>query len=277
MERPLPPDSPFLAHHIDPYYWHFPDNWPVEGLRWYGLCYFLIFVSGILWVKKAARRVGLAFSYKDASNLVCATALGGLLGGRVGYFLLYAPADFWGKPLQILRFWEGGLSAHAGFLGGVVGLYVYAKKQNLPLLPALDLVAAIAPWGIFLGRVGNFLNGELYGTTSTLPWALHFFSPSGWTGPSHPSQLYEALLEGLLLLIYGQIRLWAFQAPRSGRLFGELLLGYSLLRIFCEIFRMADAPLILGLTRGTFYSILLFLSGTLFLWQLKQHHARGPS
>jgi phosphatidylglycerol---prolipoprotein diacylglyceryl transferase len=188
---------------------------------------------------------------------------GVILGGRLGYFLLYQPEVFRTDPLMLVRVWEGGMASHGGFAGVVVALWWFTRRREPGLLRTADLIVTVAPVGLFFGRMANFINGELWGKLATVPWAVNFKHTGGGDFPRHPSQLYEAGLEGLLLFAYMQWRFWRGGAARRqpGRLAGEFLIAYALLRALGELFREPDAGLILGLSRGTFYSLFLILAG----------------
>ncbi|MDI1320210.1 MAG: prolipoprotein diacylglyceryl transferase, partial [bacterium] len=166
-------------------------------------------------------------------------------------------------PLMLVRVWEGGMASHGGFAGVVVALWWFTRKRELSMLQAGDLIVTVAPLGLFFGRVANFINGELWGKVAVVPWAVNFKNTGGGNFPRHPSQLYEAGLEGLLLFAYMQVRFWRGSAARlqPGRLAGEFLIAYALLRAVGETFREPDAGLILGLSRGTFYSLFLIVAG----------------
>jgi phosphatidylglycerol:prolipoprotein diacylglycerol transferase len=183
-------------------------------------------------------------------------------------------------PTEIFAIWHGGMSFHGGLIGVAVATAYYVRKKNLDFWRLSDVVVPAAPFGLLLGRLGNFINGELWGKPTRVPWAVIFpksqepGTPLHLILPRHPSQLYEAALEGALLLIYMQWRFWRSDtvAKHPGRLAGEFLLGYALVRIFCEFFREPDndVTLILGLSRGTFYSLFMIVAGlVLVLWPSK--------
>jgi phosphatidylglycerol:prolipoprotein diacylglycerol transferase len=200
---------------------------------------------------------------------VLAVVVGTILGGRLGYFVFYQPHIFTNDPLALIRVWEGGMASHGAFLGIAVALAFYARRKKVSFLHLGDLIVSTAPIGLFFGRVANFINGELWGKPTRVPWAI-IFPHSAEPGmplhlilPRHPSQLYEAACEGVLLLAFAQWRFWKTDVAQRqpGRLAGEFLIGYALVRMFCELFREPDAGLILGLSRGTFYSIFLIAGG----------------
>jgi phosphatidylglycerol:prolipoprotein diacylglycerol transferase len=170
------------------------------------------------------------------------------------------------------------MASHGGFVGVLLALIWYARKQKCGLLELSDVVVTLAPLGLMLGRIANFINGELWGRVTTVSWAVIFpDSPKNYSvalqkygaEPRHPSQLYEAVLEGGLMLAYVQWRFWCTR-PSAGQLSGEFLIGYGIVRILGEMFREPDADLIFGLSRGQFYSIFMILAGTLTIWIVKR-------
>ena len=228
-------------------------------VRWYGLAY----LAGILigWLLLSRPRVRGTWSTEQVADLVFYTTLGVLVGGRVGSVLFYNTAVLWQEPLRILRIWEGGMSFHGGLLGVIVGLLWFCRRHGYTLQETADRLAPVVPVGLGLGRLGNFINGELWGTPSTLPWAMVF--PHVDTLPRHPSQIYEFLLEGVLLLIILQ---WYASRPRlPWTCSGLFLLGYGCCRFLVEYTRAPDAHigyLAWGwLTMGQLLSVPLLLAG----------------
>ena len=210
-----------------------------------------------------------------------AVVIGVMLGGRLGYFLLYSPATFLREPLAVLRVWEGGMSSHGGFAGVCLALVWLVRKHKLAWQSTADILVTLAPPGLFLGRVANFINGELWGRVAYVPWAVIFpkSAPDGTPvteiPPRHPSQFYEALLEGLFLTIYTQLRFWRSPVTREkpGQLAGEFLILYAGVRAVGEVFREPDASLLFGFSRGTFYSLFLGVGGlTLFATSCRKPH-----
>lgn len=256
------------VHDLSPFLIQFGDN---VGIRYYGLAYVIGFVA-CGWLLSRYHRAGRGALNLNASiDLVFAIVIGTLLGGRLGYFLFYRFDVLRHDPMELLRVWEGGMASHGAFIGVTLSLWWFARSREVPMLHLADLVASTAPVGLFFGRVANFINGELWGRISEVPWAVIFpeSAPPGTKAlliaPRHPSQLYEAATEGLLLFALMQWRLWKTDVvTRSpGRLAGEFLIGYALVRIFCEQFREPDlgVALIFGLSRGTFYSFFLIAGG----------------
>ncbi len=289
---PLPPEAAqYFVAQFDPFVVKFPAGWVLPGIRWYGLAYvagFLI-ASWLMWLY--ARKNRLSLDADQRSTLLMTLVLGVLLGGRVGYYLFYVilgdpvrQAEFFAHPLMIFRVWEGGMASHGAFIGGILGMWWYARADKISFLALGDVVATLAPPGVMIGRLANFVNGELWGKkpVSHVPWAMIFPKRDGdvivgWTEPRHPSQLYEAATEGLLLLIYTQWRWWNSAKPGQpgalppGQLAGEYLIGYALVRIFCEQFREPDAGLLLGLSRGSFFSLFMVaLGATIIIWSRKR-------
>jgi phosphatidylglycerol:prolipoprotein diacylglycerol transferase len=257
------------VHDLDPFLVRFTDT---IGVRYYGLAYLAGFAIA-WWALRFYGRRGLTKLDADqAGDLMTALIIGVLVGGRLGYFAFYQPAEVLRDPLVLLRIMDGGMASHGGFIGVALALWWCARRFRLPFLHISDLVVSVAPVGIFFGRVANFINGELWGRPSNVPWAVIF--PESRPGmpveliePRHPSQVYAALLEGLALFALMQWLLWKTpwlqRAP--GRITGVFLLGYAAMRAVSETFREPDAGLIFGLTRGTFYSIFLVLAGLVLI------------
>ncbi|MDR0728417.1 MAG: prolipoprotein diacylglyceryl transferase [Puniceicoccales bacterium] len=270
------------VHRIDPFALRFPFPCFLEGIRWYGLAYVLGFLAAYLFFLLCTRRDRLSLSGRDRESLLLALGLGILVGGRVGYVLLYDFAFWRREPLWIFQFWNGGMSFHGAVTGAGLALALLARRKHLPLLPLADAVCAIAPLGIFFGRIANFINGELWGKITGVPWAIRFpqsvapATPIAAIPPRHPSQLYEAVLEGGLLLLMLQRRFWKYPARPRGRLTADFLCLYALLRTFAEIFREPDAPLWGPFSRGQVLSLGLGILGIgLRLWV--GGPGRGPS
>jgi len=259
------------VHDLDPFLVRFPEGWPLGGIRWYGLAYIGGFAIALGLLRAYWRRGLSPLGPEEQMSLMTWGVVGVLLGGRLGYVLLYQFGGFLEDPLLLLRVWEGGMASHGGFAGVAVALLLFARQKGLSPRRLADVVCTLVPPGILLGRVANFINGELWGKPSEVPWAVVFpgsappGTPLELIAPRHPSQLYEAALEGALLLAYTQWRFWRGrpQAGHPGQLTGEFLLLYAGVRIIGEIFREPDAgvSLILGLSRGQFYSLFLMAGG----------------
>ncbi len=230
------------------------------AIRWYGLMYLLGFVGGLFMVRHVARLRNLALDKQGISDLLFYAVVGVILGGRVGYTLFYNAQYYLRHPLEILYVWEGGMSFHGGLIGVVIALIVFCRRKNLPLLLIGDLVVVAAPIGLGLGRLGNFINGELWGRVTDAPWGMIF--PTAGPLPRHPSQLYEAFLEGLILLIV--MYLLHRAKPPIGVPVFVFLLGYGLFRFLVEFFRQPDSQLGFlwgGATMGQLLCIPMILIG----------------
>jgi len=254
----------YWEHTPHPFLIRFSENF---GIRYYGLAYLAGF-AGAAWLLHRYHRAGRSpLGFGALSDLLTYLVAGVLLGGRLGFFLLYQPHTLWEHPASLLRVWEGGMASHGGFVGVILALVIYARRQQLPFFQLSDLVVSVVPLGLGLGRLANFVNGELWGKVSSVSWSVIFEQTGGGRFPRHPSQLYEAALEGFLLLGLMQWRFWRSAAVRlhPGRLSGEFLLAYAMARMVCEQFREPDAALILGLSRGAFYSLFLAAGGLVLI------------
>jgi phosphatidylglycerol:prolipoprotein diacylglycerol transferase len=263
------------------------------ALRWYALAY----IGGILigWrlvvgLLRAPRlwRDGPPMTEQQLESLLTWIILGVVLGGRLGFVLFYQPGYYLANPSQILRVWEGGMSFHGGFLGVVIAAWAYCRQQGIPMLPTADALAVATPPGLFLGRLSNFINAELWGRPTTLPWGVAFPGEAAQTCEGivgicarHPSQLYEAALEGLFL---GLVLVWLVRRrgwlKRPGQTAGLFFAGYGLARFFVEFFRQADAQYIgpdnplghvvqfgpAGLSMGQLLSLPMILGGLALIW-----------
>ncbi|MEX2045136.1 MAG: prolipoprotein diacylglyceryl transferase [Opitutus sp.] len=263
------------VHDLSPFLIRFGDSF---GIRYYGLSYVLGFVSAIWLLRRYARAGRSQVAGDRVLDLMVAVIAGVVIGGRLGYFILYQPRVMMHDPLALLRLWEGGMASHGGFVGVALALAWFARTNRIPFRHVSDLMVSTAPAGFFLGRVANFINGELWGKVTNVTWAVIFpqSAPPGTPAiliqPRHPSQLYQAALEGLVLLALVQWRFWRSDIVRTqpGRLSGEFLIAYALLRIVGEVFREPDAPLLAGVSRGMFYSAFLIAAGLgLIAWSRK--------
>jgi phosphatidylglycerol---prolipoprotein diacylglyceryl transferase len=241
------------------------------AIRWYALAYIAGILAGWYYARIiiATKRFwgGPApFTVTDFDDFIVWITLGIIVGGRVGYVLFYNLAHFATHPLEVFSLWTGGMSFHGGIIGCIIVTVVFALRRGIPFLSLGDVTLAVCPIGLFLGRLANFINGELWGRPTDVPWAMVF--PSGGPYPRHPSQLYEATLEGLVLLILLglMVRLGALKRP--GLITGTFAICYGVVRIFCEFFREPDAQLGFlwgGLTMGMLLSIPLILAGLVTL------------
>ena len=252
---PFPAFDPVLVH-IGPF-----------ALRWYALAYITGILLGWLYARAIIRAERLwggpaPMTVADFDDFVLWATLGVILGGRIGYVLFYNPAHFAANPVEIVQLWKGGMSFHGGFLGCVLAVVLFARHRGISILSLGDLTCAAGTIGIFLGRIANFINGELWGRTTDVPWAMIF--PSGGPLPRHPSQLYEAALEGLLLFVVLTALIRAGALKRPGFILGAFAFGYGIARSICELFREPDAQLGFlwgGLTMGMLLSVPLIIAG----------------
>lgn len=235
------------------------------AVHWYGLMYLLGFMLAWSLAHWRVKHYHLPWTSEQISDFIFYAAFGVILGGRIGYMLFYAPSQWLAHPLSVFKIWEGGMSFHGGLIGVLIALCYFAKKSHKSFLEVTDFVAPLTPLGLAAGRMGNFINGELWGRVTDVPWAMIF--PSADDAPRHPSQLYELGLEGLLLFIV----IWCYassERPR-GRVTALSLMVYALCRITVEFFREPDPQW--GylawnwLTMGQLLSVPMFVIG-LWLW-----------
>ena len=235
------------------------------ALRWYSLAYIGAILGGWWYLLRLLDSPGAPAARRHVDSFITWITLGIILGGRMGYVVFYEPAKFLANPIDILKIWEGGMSFHGGLIGVVIAEWGFCRVHNLNLLRFADYVALCIPFGEFSVRVANFINGELWGRVTTLPWGVIF--PTGGPLPRHPSQLYEALLEGPLLFA---ILWYLFHKTdaryRPGLLAGTFLLGYGLVRFAVEFVREPDAQLVefaanTGLHMGQWLSLPLVVVG----------------
>ena len=265
--------SEYWIHDLSPFLWEFPgsySNWGPGGIRWYGIAYLLGFIIAGVNLRIAWKKGRSPYDPEQVMNLMTFQILGVLIGGRIGYVLLYQTSKFWQDPLVLLRVWEGGMASHGGFVGVCIATLWYARQSKQSPYPIGDLIVSIVAPGLLFGRIANFINGELWGRTTEVSWGVLFPNAPGFalSVARHPSQIYAAILEGLLPFIYIQWRFWKSDTPSRfpGQLTGEFLLIYSAGRILNELYREPDASLIAGMSRGQFYSIFLALGGILLIY-----------
>ena len=256
------------------------------SLRWYALAYLAGLIIGwrlvVLLMRRPALWGGAAPMRPElVDDLLTWIILGVIVGGRLGFVLFYEPAYYLANPLDIPKVWLGGMSFHGGFAGVIVAAYLYARRHGIPPLRLADALAVVAPIGLFFGRIANFINAELWGRPTDLPWGVIF---PGDTFARHPSQLYEAGLEGLMLglILWALVRAGGLMRP--GLAFGVFLLGYGLSRMFVELFRVADAQFITpdnplghviggpvwGLSMGQVLSLPMVLIGLFFILRARR-------
>lgn len=254
------------------------------AIRWYALAYIAGILLGwwyvlqLLRMERLWRRPahnGLApATANDIGDLLVWVTLGIVLGGRLGfvlfYGLIYAPEYFIENPLRIFFSWEGGMSFHGGMIGVILAIVLFCRSRQINMVRLGDLIAAATPIGIFFGRLANFVNGELWGKVSNVPWAMVFPDPRAGPDPRHPSQLYEAALEGLLLFIVLRLMITRWHAlDRPGLVIAVFMIGYGSGRAFAEIFRDSEAWLFYpnsGFTMGMLLSVPMWAVGLFFLW-----------
>jgi phosphatidylglycerol---prolipoprotein diacylglyceryl transferase len=256
------------------------------AVRWYGLMYLIAFVLfmvvGRLQIARRAHVNSAGWTGERIDDLLFYGVLGVILGGRLGYVLFYKPGYYLSHPLEILAVWQGGMAFHGGFLGVLVAMWLWGRKHQLHWLTVTDFIAPLVPLGLAAGRMGNFINGELWGraagtlTNPSVPWAM-IFPQAGDNVPRHPSQLYQFALEGLALFVV----LWLFSAkPRPmGRVSAVFLIGYGALRFIAEFGREPDAFLGLlagGFSMGQWLSLPMVAAGV-WMWVWARKYAPKPA
>ena len=211
------------------------------SLKWYGVAYVVSILIGWRYILIISKNTTI-ISKKNIDDLVIWVAIGIIVGGRLGYSLFYQPSEHFQNPLKILEIWNGGMSFHGGLLGVIISIIIFSKTRKINVLYISDMLAVVTPIGLFFGRLTNFINDELWGRVTTVPWAIEF--PSGGYLPRHPSQIYEALLEGLTLYCILAL-LWHLTDIRKkpGVITGIFIAGYCFMRIFVEFFRQPDSYL----------------------------------
>lgn len=245
-------------------------------IRWYALAYVAAFVIGYWLFCRLMHRADsvVSLSKKQMDDLLTAIIIGVIVGGRLGYVLFYDLGYFLSHPLQILAVWHGGMSFHGGLIGVILATFIYGRCQSVSAWKILDLLAVVAPIGLFFGRIANFINREVMGRPTDVPWAVVF---NGDTPiPRHPSPLYEATTEGVLLfaIMYCLYRYTSLK-KRPGALAGIMGMGYAVFRMCCEIFRAPDAQIGFltswGLTMGQLLSLIMFFAGgAIFIFAIRK-------
>ena len=240
-------------------------------IRWYSLAYIVGIFGGYWLVKRMLRRAGAPMSEQHVDDLLFWAMLGVIVGGRLGYVLFYNLKDYLADPVGIFRLWGGGMSFHGGVIGVTLACLYIARKNKLNFLRVCDYVACVYPFGHLLGRLANFVNGELWGRASDVSWAM-IFPASETMIARHPSQLYQAAIEGALLLAIVSYAFWRTDARYfPGRLVGLFTLGMGVARFFIEYFREPDSQLLwlqvdTGLSMGQWLTIPMILLGAWLMW-----------
>jgi phosphatidylglycerol:prolipoprotein diacylglycerol transferase len=262
---PFPAIDPVLVH-VGPL-----------AIRWYALAYIFGILLGWVYARAIIRNGSLwggkaPLTVEQFDDFVLWVTLGIILGGRIGYVLFYNLPFFAAHPLQVFQLWNGGMSFHGGFTGCVIAVVLFARSRGIPVFSLGDITCAVGPIGLFLGRIANFINGELWGRPTDVPWAMVF--PNGGPIPRHPSQLYEAALEGLALLAVLAVLIRLGALRQRGIIVGSFAVFYAIARSTCELFREPDVQLGFlwgGTTMGMLLSIPLFLFGVaLIVWARRQ-------
>lgn len=241
------------------------------GIHWYGLMYVMAFVSAWWLARLQTKRQHRDWNYEQIEDLLFYGGLGVILGGRIGYVLFYAFPDFIHNPLMVVKVWQGGMSFHGGLLGVLLAMGLFNRKYKKGFFNIVDFVAPLIPMGLGFGRLGNFINGELWGKPTDLPWGMVF--PAAGNLPRHPNPLYEALLEGVVLFII----MWWFTAKPRPRMAATAVfaLGYGTFRFLVEFVRVPDAQL--GylawgwLTMGQVLSLPLILTGLILFFIIRKN------
>lgn len=264
------PQTSHWVHDLSPFLIQFSEKF---GIRYYGLAYVLGFVVAG-WLMHRYAKAGRSLIKGEAiTDLMTYIVVGVLVGGRLGYYLLYEGGALLRDPLVLVKVWDGGMASHGGFVGVVLAVWWWARKRGIAWLHAGDIIASTAALGLFFGRIANFINGELWGKISQFKYAVIFpasmppGTPIDHIPPRHASQLYQAALEGALLFAFIQWRFWKTDYVRThpGRIAGEFFIAYAILRMIGEHFREPDASLFFGISRGAFYSIFLIVAGIVLI------------
>jgi phosphatidylglycerol:prolipoprotein diacylglycerol transferase len=248
------------------------------AIRWYALAYIAGLVIGWRYCLALAGRPPHLVRRQDIDDFLVWATLGVVLGGRIGYVLFYNPGYYFAHPPQAFYVWHGGMSFHGGALGVTVAILLFTRSRRIGIFAFSDIIAEAIPIGLFFGRIANFINGELFGRPSSVPWAMVF--PNGGPVPRHPSQLYEAFCEGILLFLLLFFAEWRGARRSPGLVTGLFLVGYAVARMSGELFRQPDPQLgylIFGATMGQLLSIPVLIAGiVIILWARRRPRPSTP-
>ena len=248
------------------------------AIRWYALAYIVGLLVGwryCIWLSSRPPRL---VTRQDVDDFLVWATLGVVLGGRIGYVLFYNLPYYSQHPVEALYLWHGGMSFHGGALGVILAILLFTRARSIPALAFSDIICAAVPIGLFFGRIANFINGELFGRVTDVPWAMVF--PNGGPVPRHPSQLYEAFCEGILLFLLLFLAERHGSRWRPGVISGLFLAGYAVARMSGELFRQPDAQLgflVFGMTMGQLLSIPLLVAGIALILWARRHPAGAPT
>ena len=255
------------------------------AIRWYALAYIVGIVLGWIYARSLVKKERLwggpaPITLPQLDDFILWVTIGIIVGGRTGYVLFYNLAFFIQHPAEIFELWKGGMSFHGGFLGCVAAVMVFARRNNIPILSLGDITTAVAPIGLLLGRLANFINSELWGRPAdpSLPWSMVF--PNGGPEPRHPSQLYEAGLEGILLFVVLAVMIRMGALKRPGLILGSFIALYGVARITGELFREPDPQLGFlwgGLTMGMLLSVPMIIVGIIIIVAAMRRKAPSPA
>jgi phosphatidylglycerol:prolipoprotein diacylglycerol transferase len=248
------------------------------AVRWYALAYIVGLLAGwryCIWLSSRPPRL---VARQDVDDFLVWATLGVVLGGRIGYVLFYNLPYYSQHPVEALYLWHGGMSFHGGALGVILAILLFTRARRIPAFAFADIICAAVPIGLFFGRIANFINGELFGRQTDVPWAMVF--PNGGPVPRHPSQLYEAFCEGILLFLLLFLAEQRGARWRPGVISGLFLAGYAVARMSGELFRQPDAQLgflVFGTTMGQLLSLPLLLAGIVLILWARRHPAEAPA
>ena len=248
------------------------------GIRWYAVAYLVGLLAGWYLLRREADHKQSPLHPQTVDILINYVLFGVIIGGRLGYILFYNSAYYLAHPLAMLRIWEGGMAFHGALLGVAIAVLIMAKRHQVPFFVLTDRIAMVVPIGLFFGRLSNFINGELYGRVTALPWAMVFPNSDGQ--PRHPSQLYEAGLEGLLLGVIMLVLWRRGWLQQHGRVTGVLLAGYGVARSMIEFVREPDAQIGLlfgSVSMGQFLSVPMIIIGAYLIVNKAAPHGRNPA